>query len=197
MLNSQNTNVNQVQANAQPLAIPQLQQTQPKARLDVNNSPALDMAGFEKLPITQALLQKGLVTKQQALGIKSQIENTGKLESDVILSGLFIDQDKLIQIKSVVFKIPFIDLANTPIPVETLQKLRSDVAQRYQAIAFDDQPDHIKIAMVDPLDIQATNFISTMIGKRVDAYFADPASITKIIQTKYGAQVGSEVSKAL
>ncbi len=197
MLNSQNTNANQVQANAQPLAIPQLQQTQPKARLDVNNSPALDMAGFEKLPITQALLQKGLVTKQQALGIKSQIENTGKLESDVILSGLFIDQDKLIQIKSVVFKIPFIDLANTPIPVETLQKLRSDVAQRYQAIAFDDQPDHIKIAMVDPLDIQATNFISTMIGKRVDAYFADPASITKIIQTKYGAQVGSEVSKAL
>lgn len=197
MLNSQNTNANQVQANAQPLATPQLQQVQPKARLDVNNSPALDMAGFEKLPITQALLQKGLVTKQQALGIKNQIENTGKLESDVILSGLFIDQDKLIQIKSVVFKIPFIDLANTPIPVETLQKLRSDVAQRYQAIAFDDQPDHIKIAMVDPLDIQATNFISTMIGKRVDAYFADPASITKIIQTKYGAQVGSEVSKAL
>lgn len=197
MLNSQNTNANQVQANTQPLAVPQLQQTPPKARLDVNNSPALDIAGFENLPITQALLQKGLVTKQQALGIKNQIENTGKLESDVILSGLFIDQDKILQIKSVVYKIPFIDLANTTIPVETLQKLRSDVAQRYQAIAFDDQPDHIKIAMVDPLDIQATNFISTMIGKRVDAYFADPASITKIIQTKYGAQVGSEVSKAL
>jgi len=197
MLNSQNINANQMQANAQPLTTAQLQQAQPKAQLDVNNSPALDLAGFEKLPITQALLQKGLVTKQQALGIKNQIENTGKLESDVILSGLFIDQDKLLQIKSVVFKIPYIDLASNPIPVETLQKLRSDVAQRYQAIVFDDQPDHIKIAMVDPLDIQATNFISTMIGKRVEAYFADPASITKIIQTKYGAQVGSEVSKAL
>jgi type IV pilus assembly protein PilB len=197
MLNSQNINANQVQGGLQPQVSAQPPQVQPKVRLDVNQSPALDMAGFEKLPLTQALLQKGLVTKQQALGIKNQIENTGKLESDVILSGLFIDQDKLLQIKSIVYKIPYIDLANTPVPVETLQKLRSDVAQRYQAIVFDDQPDHMKIAMVDPLDIQATNFISTMIGKRVDAYFADPASITKIIQTKYGAQVGSEVSKAL
>ena len=201
--NNQNQNANQPQLAAVPASAPQAPAVQvsvpvaPKVQLQANPAPAVDVALFEKLPLTQQLLQLSLISKQQALGIKSQVEDSGQLESDVILSGLFIDPDKTLQIKSIVFRIPYVDLAGISIPVATLQKLRSDVAQRYQAIIFDDQGDYVKVAMVDPLDVQATNFISTMLGKRVEAHFADPAAISKIIQTKYGAQVGSDVSRAL
>lgn len=168
-----------------------------KAQLVTNNAPQVDLTEFVNLPVTTQLLQQSLISRDQALGIKNQVEDTGKSETDVILSGLFNDPDKSIPIKSVIFKIPFIDLKSISIPIATLQKLRSDVAQKYQAILFDDQPDHAKVGMIDPLDIQATNFITTMLGKRIETYFADPLILTKILQTKYGAQVGSEVSKAL
>lgn len=147
--------------------------------------------------LTDQLFEKGIITIEQANSINEQAQSTGKSIQEIVLSGLFIDQSNLIQAKSVIYKIPYIDLSKTTIDVAVLQKVRSDIAQKYKAIAFEEAADHLKIAMVDPLDVQATNFISTVVGKRVEAYFADPGLIQKFLDTKYGAQVGSEVTKAL
>jgi len=113
------------------------------------------------------------------------------------LSGLYIDPGKLTIAKSIIFKIPYIELNNRAIAIDVLQKLRSDVAQKYNAIVFEDAGDFLKVAMVDPLDIQATSFIGAVLGKRVETYFADPAALQKILETKYGAQVGGEVTRAM
>ncbi len=196
MTNSVNSNMVLQQGAAVGASIPS-GAIPPKVSLAVNSNPSLNLNEFADLPITQQLLQANLISKAQALEIKNQVQITAKPETEIILSGLFIDKDKLLKVKSIIFKIPYIDLSNLSIKVDVLQKLRSDVAQRYQAVLFEDTVDSVKVAMVDPLDIQATNFIKTMVGKRVDAYFADPELITKIIQTKYGAQVGSDVSRAL
>jgi len=181
-----------------PAVVPGTVPLQP-TQMGFSQSAYLTTSGSEtsNTSITDTLLSQNILTSEQAAAIKQEIKDTGKKESEVLLSGLFANKDKMIFVKSAVYKIPYIDLYTTTIPVAVLQKLRSDVAQRYQAVAFDDEPDHMKIAMRDPLDIQATNYISTIIGKRVEAYFADPEQIAKFIQTKYGAQVGSEVSKAM
>ncbi len=143
------------------------------------------------------LLEQGLISESQAQSIEQQASASGKSIEEIVLSGLAVDPDKLIRAKAVVYKIPYVDLKAVSIPISVLQKLRSDVAQKYRAIIFDEQPDHFKVAMADPLDIQATSFIGAIVGKRVETYFADPLEIGQILETKYGAQVGSEVSRAL
>ena len=147
--------------------------------------------------ITDVLLEQNIITKEQAQAITDEATKSGKPLGDIVLSGLFIDPDKIILAKSVFYKIPFIDLSNISISVAVLQKVRSDIAKRFKVIAFDETPDVLRVAMLDPLDIQTTNYIGSLTGKRIEAYFAKLEDIEKIIDTKYGAQVGSDVSRAL
>jgi type IV pilus assembly protein PilB len=147
--------------------------------------------------ITDVLLEQNIITKEQAQAISDEAAKSGKPLGDIVLSGLFVDSDKIILAKSVYYKIPFIDLSNISISVAILQKVRSDIAKRFKVIAFDETPDVLRVAMVDPLDIQTTNYIGSLTGKRIEAYFAKLSDIEKIIDTKYGAQVGSDVSRAL
>lgn len=147
--------------------------------------------------ITDVLLEQNIITKEQAQAISEEAAKSGKPLSEIVLSGLFIDPDKIILAKSVYYKIPYIDLSNISISVAVLQKVRSDIAKRFKVIAFDETPDVIRVAMLDPLDIQTTNYIGSLTGKRIEAYFAKLEDIEKIIDTKYGAQVGSDVSRAL
>jgi len=147
--------------------------------------------------ITDVLLRKKIITSQQVESILGEVQKSEKNVNDIILSGLFIDADKLVRAKAEIYNIPYVDLDQTNIPVAVLQKVRSDIAQKYKVIAFDETEDTLKVAMLDPLDIQVTNFIGAPSGKRIETYFADLNKINKIIETRYGAQVGSEVSKAM
>jgi type IV pilus assembly protein PilB len=147
--------------------------------------------------ITDVLLGQNIITKEQAQAISDESVKSGKPLEEIILNGLFIDQDKIILAKSIIYKIPYIELNQISIPIAVLQKVRSDIAKKFKVIAFEETSDALKVAMLDPLDIQTTNYIGSLVGKRIEAYFAKLEDIEKIIDTKYGAQVGSAVSLAL
>ena len=147
--------------------------------------------------ITDVLLSQNIITKDQAQAITDESLKSGKSLNEVILSGLFVDTDKIILAKSIIYKIPFVDLTQLSIPVNIIQRVRSDISKKFNVIAFEETPDVLKVGMVDPLDIQTTNYISSLTGKRIEAYFARQNDIEKLIDTKYGAQVGSDVTKAL
>lgn len=163
------------------------------------NTPVLQGEQYKQAPktVVDQLFEQNIITLEQFKSINEQAETTGKSQQEIVLSGLFVDKDKMTKAKSVIYKIPYVDLNEITIPVTVLQKVRSDVAQKYRAISFEETPEFVKVAMVDPLDIQATNFIGAVLGKRVETYFADPVTVQKFLDTKYGAQVGSEVSRAL
>lgn len=143
------------------------------------------------------LVNSNLITTDQAKVINEQAQASNKSKEDIILSGLFVDSDKMIDIKSMIFKIPIVDLINLQIPIETLQKIPADLAKKYNSICFEFTADHAKVAMVDPLDVQAVNFLRAVVGVRIETYFARPDDVKKIINTRYGAQVGYDVSRAL
>ena len=103
MTNSVNSNMVLQQGAAVGASIPS-GPIPPKVLLDVNSNPAIDLNEFADLPITQQLLQANLISKAQALEIKNQVQITAKPETEIILSGLFIDKDKLLKVKSIIFK---------------------------------------------------------------------------------------------
>jgi type IV pilus assembly protein PilB len=51
--------------------------------------------------------------------------------------------------------------------------------------------------MQDPLDLQRIKYLESLIGKSIESYYAAESDINQIIDTRYGAQVGSEVDEAL
>jgi type IV pilus assembly protein PilB len=65
------------------------------------------------------------------------------------------------------------------------------------AVAFEETNNRVKVAMEDPLELQKVQFIESILGKKIDSYYASPDAIQNILDTKYGAQIGGVVSKAL
>jgi len=141
------------------------------------------------------LLAQNVITPEQAKSIKMEIEDTGKKESDILLSGLFVDKDKMIYVKSAVIR-SLCWSKNDTITGGITAKAEVGCAVRYQAIAFDDQPDHMKVAMRDPLDIQRP-IISVPSSEKgsmpiLQIQIWSPRSSDKIWRPG-----GSEVNKAL
>jgi Ran GTPase-activating protein (RanGAP) involved in mRNA processing and transport len=58
--------------------------------------------------ITDVLLSQNIITKEQSQAISEESVKSGKPLEEIVLSGLFIDTDKIILAKSILYKIPFI-----------------------------------------------------------------------------------------
>ncbi len=93
--------------------------------------------------------------------------------------------------------IGYVDINSVAIPPETLQKIPLQTAKENQAVIFEELPNKVKVAMKDPLDLQKIKFLESTVGKPVEAYYASIVDLQIVLDTKYGAQIGSEVDEAL
>lgn len=160
----------------------------------VNNN-ALNTS--QQVNLADSLFSLGLLNTESLKKVKFESVNTGKPIEQILLQGGYISELDLAKAKSKLFQIPFVDLAAQRIDIETLNLLNQKLAKQNSAVAFQNTEVGLKVAMADPLDLQKIRFLSTVVGKRIEPYFADPSIIKSIIDTKYGAQIGSEVTQAL
>lgn len=143
------------------------------------------------------LLERKIINEEQYNQLKIQALNTGAPIEKIIEDSNIIPSETLYKVKGEIFNIPYVKVTEERIPLEVLSKLSKDLAQKNQAIVFSESADSVKVAMKDPLDIQKVRFLSTVIGKRVEPYMTDPAAIKTMIDTRYEAQLGSEIDEAM
>lgn len=147
--------------------------------------------------IVDALVLLRKIDEQSAKSVKFEsITNNQSLEK-LLLSKKLVTSTDIAQAKSEMYGVGFIDLQAISIPQEVLIKISKDLAERNLAVAFEETTNRFKVAMADPLDLQRVKFLESVVGKRVEAYFASPEAIKQVVDTKYGAQIGSEVGAAL
>lgn len=147
--------------------------------------------------ILDALLLKGKVAQDQIQNIKFESINTGTSIESLLKEKGVVSSEDIARTYSEMRGIGYIDLANVFIPPETLKILPPEVAKTNMAVPFESQKNKLKVAMEDPLDLQKIKFIETLAKKRVEAYYASVDTILNIIDTKYSAEIGSEVDEAL
>lgn len=147
--------------------------------------------------IVDALYAKGYITDETLRSIKFESVTTNVPYVQLLLSKGIVEEEKIQKTKSEMFGIGFVDLTVITIPTEVLNKIPLDVAKNNLAISFEETANRVKVAMVDPLDLQKIKFLESFLGKRVDGYYATSASIQRVLDNKYGTQIGNEVNEAL
>ncbi|MCA9379579.1 type II/IV secretion system protein [Candidatus Dojkabacteria bacterium] len=156
-----------------------------------------DNFNLQQNELVSKLIENGIVSKEKFDSAKVKALTSGKSIEDVLIQDRIVSSQDYYKIKSEIYNIPFINIAEKRIPVEILNIFSKDIAKKNQAVSFEETPDVVKVAMVDPLDLQKTRFLTTIIGKKIEPYFTDPVSIKTVIDTRYGAQISSEVDEAL
>lgn len=116
---------------------------------------------------------------------------------DLLIEKKILTEKELVKIYGQVNKIPFSDLSTIEIKKEHLSQLPEKISQRYQAVVFGEENDgSLKLAMADPMDIQAVQFIEKELGYSTKLYIASTSDISQALDL-YKEGLSSEISKVI
>ncbi len=149
--------------------------------------------------LADVLVSLGALDKTRADQVKLAEIQSGKSQEDIVREGELVPEEKLTQAKAQLYNIPYLDLANAPISPAALAALPAEVADRFKVfpISVDKKDRSLNLAMADPLDLSAIEFIEQKTGMHVKPYAALASQISDFIQTRYTSSLTQEVTEAL
>lgn len=149
--------------------------------------------------LVDVLLEDKVLSPEQAERVKLAEIQTGKTQEDIILGENLVDESDLTRAKAKLYNVPYIDLSTTPVSPEALGLVPQAVAQRFKVfpLSKDENNSEIRIAMADPLDLTAVEFIEQKTGMKVKAFAGDPSRVETLVQTGYSTSLAKEVTEAL
>ena len=131
--------------------------------------------------LARLLVEEGLVQESKIeLAMKEAGLNNQSLMSYMIEHKL-LDNEILVHATSHVSGIPYVNLENTTIPQETLDLISVDIAERNMAVPIAEVQGRIAVAMLDATNIQAVDYLSSLIQRPLKVFMASQNSIKHVL----------------
>lgn len=147
--------------------------------------------------IEQLLRSNNDVTVEQVDALKEEGARSRQPLQDLILQNGIIDEKTLVKAYADFAGIPFADIDPRSIPAEVLAKIPERIARKYNAVLFQIDADGLMhLAMDDPDDVQAVDFIKKQIGENVKLYIATRSNILTCLEN-YRGDVNKELSQVI
>ena len=113
------------------------------------------------------LLESGILSKKNLEAVLKETRKSNERLDEVIVKRGFATEEEINNLKAYILGIPFINLENKEIKKSILEIIPEQVAKQYNAIAFDKQGDKLKVAMLNPGDLQFIDFIGKKTGLKI------------------------------
>lgn len=131
--------------------------------------------------LANLLVEEGLVQASKIeFAVKASAEQ-GKSLIAYLLSNKILDNEVLVHATSHVSGIPYVNLENTTIPQDVLDLIPLDVAERNMAVPIAEVQGRLAIAMLDAMNIQSVDYLSTLIQRPIKVFMASQESIKHIL----------------
>jgi len=113
------------------------------------------------------LLDSGIVKAEVVKQEMEESQKTGKFLGNLLVEKKIISSDQLRQLYAYILGIPFVDLEKESIPKEILQIIPEPIAKKYKIVAFKKTNWELKVAMLNPEDVQTIDFIRKKTGLKI------------------------------
>jgi type IV pilus assembly protein PilB len=172
------------------------------AQTNIRNSQGV----FSQMPstetgrsITDIIFEEHLITPEQYSSLKVESANKGIPIDQALLDNKFISDEKYYEARAKLINVPFVSIDTLPSSPEALGFIAKPLAERLKVVpfAYDKDRNSISLAMSDPLDLDALNFIRQKTGISVLVFQGIPREINEAIQNQYSAGLVGEVKEAL
>ncbi|MDP2941596.1 MAG: ATPase, T2SS/T4P/T4SS family [Candidatus Omnitrophota bacterium] len=135
--------------------------------------------------VTEILIQDKLITREQLdSALELQKQKGGRL-SDIIVELKFVKEHELISALSEGLGLPLIDLKRFKIDYEIAKLIPSEIARHYQIIPVSKIGNTVTLAMADPLNIFAIDYVSSLTGYRINPIISSAQDISQTIELSY------------
>ncbi len=149
--------------------------------------------------IAAILLSEKLLDPTKFSELKIESANKNISIDRLLLDSKLVGEDKYYEARSKLIGVPFVSVALLPFSPQALSFIQKPVAERFHLIPFlfDKQDNSLSIAMADPLDIEALNFIKQKTGLTIKVFQGIPSEIADSIATQYTFGLVTEVKEAV
>jgi type IV pilus assembly protein PilB len=147
--------------------------------------------------LKKLIVENNFATAKKVDEALKKAESEKKSLQNYLVESKIITEKDLVVLYGQANNIPFADLSSIDIQKEHLSQIPEKIAQRYMAVVFgEDEDGSLKLAMADPLDIQAVQFIEKELGYQTKLYIATTADIGNALDL-YKEGISTEISKVI
>lgn len=152
--------------------------------------------------ISDALVEKllrgaKLVTDEQLAALRAQEKTDKKPLQDLVVKNGLASEEVLTKLYAAEIDVPFANIKPTELPKELLRQLPERIARQYKVVLFGTSPEGAKLlAIEDPDDIQAINFLRKTLGPDIKVHVATSSTIEAALD-QYREGIGGELIKVI
>lgn len=146
--------------------------------------------------VEKLLAKSDKLTKEQITALRQQEETEKKPLQDLVIKSRLLDERELTKLYADEIEIPFVELNAKEIKTDVLKLLPERIAQQYKAVVFGVDKDTKLLAMEDPDDIQALNFLHKQLGNNLKVHITT-SSLLQAALDQYRGNISSELTKVI
>lgn len=149
--------------------------------------------------ILDELLDMGKLDQNQVSSLRAQQLQTGKNLEDLVRQSGLVEAGDILSALSSLNGIPVVKLKTVGAAPAALAEVDAELARRYLMFPFalDAVNNNLLVAMANPLDLNAIQFVSQKTGHRITPHYADKDEIEQTINTAYSNSLSQEITEAL
>lgn len=157
-----------------------------------------DKVGVVKT-LVDILVEAGSLSPQIAQQVKLQEIQTGKSQEELLKIGELVSESALVRARAQLHGFPFYEISEIPVDPEALSVLPQEVAEEFSVFptSLDKGKNEITLAMANPLDLEAIEFVEKKTSFKVRPVATVPTDLEKIIKERYSVSLAGEVTQAL
>lgn len=134
---------------------------------------------------------------EQLNTLKEQGKTEKKPLQDLVIKNKLVDEKELTKLYAAEIDVPYVELNAKEIKREVLRLIPERIARQYKVVLFGVEEDGSKLlAMEDPDDIQAVNFLQKQLGNNIKVHVATSANIQAALD-QYRGNISSELTKVI
>lgn len=153
--------------------------------------------GRRKVRLGDALVKDGMISEEQLQKALELQKGSGRKLGETLIDAGMVTEENIATVLSKQLGYESIDLQNIAISKDVLDLVTPSVLKKNRVIPIEYAPDNmniLRVAMADPLDLDAMDDISIITGCQVEPLVSTPRSVMLAIDRFYGQ---AEVATAL
>jgi len=149
--------------------------------------------------VLEVLYQAKLLSQKQYDDIKVKSATTNTNVDTLLEQAKYVSEILFYQAKAKLLNVPYVSLSETSFAPEALSLVPRAVVDRFQLIpfAYESNDRIISIAMSNPIDLEALQFVRQKTGLMVKVYAAAPSEVANAIDMQYRQELVGQVGEAI
>ncbi len=147
--------------------------------------------------IESILKEGGVIDESQLADLKLLAERSKQTLQEAIIEQKVLSEEDLTKLISDYIGVPFVRIEPKDIPEEVLKRIPEHIARQYNVVLFEKNDDEsLSLAMEDPDDVQALNFIQKEIGYNTKVFLATRTNILDCLDN-YRGNIDAELDEVI